>query len=139
VTTTHDPYGAGSPRLVLEKRDLWAGERQPVFWLTGQETWIGSDPSCDVVLPGLDPRHAVVVHDDADEYVVRNCGPQARVHGAVVLTHQILRTGARLDLGPHSLSFYREEYADHGRPFAGRVGGEAGHQRRQPSRRAARG
>ena len=134
VTTTHDGHGTGSPRLVLEKADLWAGERQPLFWLTGVETWIGSDPSCDVVLPGLAPRHVVVEHDDADEYVVRSCGPEARVHGVVVRGRQVLRTGARLDVGSHSLVFSREEHADHGRPFAGRVGGEAGRQRRQPPR-----
>ena len=34
------------------------------------------------------------------------------------------------------MSFYREEYADHGRPYGGRVGGEIGHQRPQPPRGA---
>ncbi len=32
------------------------------------------------------------------------------------------------------MSFFREEYADHGRPYGGRIGGELGHQRTQPSR-----
>ena len=32
------------------------------------------------------------------------------------------------------LSFSREEYADHGRPAGGRLGGEFGHHRSQPSR-----
>jgi hypothetical protein len=32
------------------------------------------------------------------------------------------------------MSFYREEYADHGRPYGGRLGGEIGHQRQQPPR-----
>ena len=32
------------------------------------------------------------------------------------------------------MSFYREEYADHGRPYGGRIGGEIGHQRPQPAR-----
>jgi hypothetical protein len=39
------------------------------------------------------------------------------------------RTGARIDIGPHSLAFLREEYADHGRPHGGREGGEIGPQR----------
>jgi hypothetical protein len=95
------------------------------------------------VLDGLAPHHATVVHDEADEYVISStaagaaAGPdaQTRVHGAVV-RHQLLRTGARVDIGPHSLAFYREEFADHGRPYGGRVGGEAGHQRPQPPRPA---
>jgi hypothetical protein len=76
----------------------------------------------------------VVTHDDADEYVLENCGPETRVHGAVVEDSAMLRTGARVDLGPYSLSFFREEYADHGRPYGGREGGEIGHQRSQPPR-----
>jgi hypothetical protein len=134
VTTTHTPRGSGSPRLVLKKEDMWDGERQPVFWLGGPVTTIGSDSSCDIVLPGIAPLHAVVTHDDADEYVLENCGPETRVHGAVVEDSAMLRTGARVDLGPHSLSFFREEYADHGRPYGGREGGEIGHQRSQPPR-----
>jgi hypothetical protein len=56
------------------------------------------------------------------------------VHGAVVLREALLRTGARVDLGPNTLTYSREEYADHGRPYGGRIGGELGHQRPQPSR-----
>ena len=33
-----------------------------------------------------------------------------------------------------TMTFYREEYADHGRPYGGRIGGELGHQRPQPGR-----
>ncbi|HSP75244.1 MAG TPA: hypothetical protein VLO31_03400, partial [Cryobacterium sp.] len=51
---------------------------------------------------------------------------------------QILRTGARIEMGPWRLAFFREEYADHGRPYGGRVGGEFAVQKPQPSRRAAR-
>ena len=134
-TTTHGPHRSGSPRLVVEKADLWEGEGQQVFWLEGVETTIGSDPGCDVVLPGLDPHHASVLHTDTDEYVLTNLGPETRVHGAVVTGSATLRTGARVDLGEHSLAYAREEYADHGRPFGGRIGGEAGRQRPQPPRR----
>jgi hypothetical protein len=135
-TTTHDPHRSGSPRLVVEKADLWPGERQQVFWLQHVETTIGSDPACDVVLPGLAPHHSSVLHTDSDEYVLTNLGPEVRVHGAVVTGSATLRTGARVDLGEHALAFAREEYADHGRPFGGRVGGEAGRQRPQPPRRS---
>jgi hypothetical protein len=138
VTTTHtDPAGpaAGAPRLVLKSEHRWAGEGQPEFRLDRSVTTIGSHDSCDVVLPDLEPLHAVVFQDDADEFVLDNCGPETRVHGVVVAESAILRTGARIDIGPHSLAYFREEHADHGRPFGGREGGEIGHQRPQPPRR----
>jgi hypothetical protein len=46
-----------------------------------------------------------------------------------------LRTGALITLGPWRLAFFREEFADHGRPFGGRMGGEFAVQRPQPARR----
>lgn len=134
VTTTHGHLGTGAPRLVLEKPEAWAGERQPVYWLDTDETTIGSSPDCDIVLPALETRHALIQATASDEYLVTNLGPEVRVHGALVAGSAMLRTGARIDIGPHSLVFYREEHADHGRPFGGRVGGELGHQRSQPPR-----
>ena len=138
--TTHAPDGSGGPRLVLAWDYTLGDERPPTYWL-GETTVIGSDPGCDVVLAGLEPRHAIIDHAEGDEYVVTAAGGDTRVHGAGALG-QVLRTGARLDLGDHTLVFYREEYADHGRPFGGRIGGELGHQQPQPSReelRALRG
>lgn len=126
--STHDPARGGSPRLVLTKEHVWAGERLPVFWLTGSRTTVGSDPECDVVLPGLRPTHAVITHDERDEFCVTLLGPGS-AHGASVEGSTVLRTGARLELGNHVLVFHREEYADHGRPHGGRIGGELGRQR----------
>ena len=134
VTTTHGSYGSGGPRLVLKSQDLWEGEVQPEFALLPEETSIGSGAACDIVLPDLEEHHASVLHDPKDEYLVVNLGPEVRVHGAVVTASALLRTGARIDLGGHQLTFFREEYADHSRPFGGRVGGEAGHQPSQPPR-----
>lgn len=133
VTTTHDPARGGAPRLV-EVKEVWDGSRPPTHWLE-ETTWIGSDPSCEVRLRGLAPRHAKVVHDESDEYVLVGVDGPVRVHGAPV-DQQRLRTGARVELGGHVLVFRREEYADHGRPYGGRIGGELGHQRRQPPRDA---
>lgn len=132
VTTTHANAGAGGPRLVLAWDYTLGEERAPTYWL-GESTVIGSAEDCDVVLPGLEPRHAVVDHVQGDEYVVTETVGATRVHGAGALG-STLRTGARLELGPHTLVFYREEYADHGRPFGGRIGGELGHQMPQPPR-----
>jgi len=134
ATTTHTENRTGAPRLVLKLEERWEGESQQVFWLTRPLMIIGSDPTCDIVLPGIERLHGVVFHSDDDEYLLDNCGPEVRVHGAVVVDSAILRTGARIDIGPHTLSYFREEYADHGRPYGGREGGEFGHQRSQPPR-----
>ena len=137
VTTTHDPRGGGDPRLVLAPReDLWPGDRPPAYPLRRPVTTIGSDASCDIRLPGLAPVQAEIRHDADDEYVlvhVAGAGTPTRVHGEPV-RRRILRTAARVDVGGWTLTYYREEYADHGRPYGGRVGGEIGHQRPQPGR-----
>jgi len=106
-----------------------------VFPLRDDVTTIGAGPDCDIRLPGLESLHAEVRHDDEDEFVLVRRGSTGitRVHGAPVET-AILRTGCGIDLGQWHLSYFREEYADHGRPYGGRIGGELGHQRSQPSR-----
>jgi len=138
VTTTHDPGGGGNPRLILAPRsDPWPGDRQPVYSLGRTVTTIGSAAECDIRLPGLEPLHAEVRHDADDEYVLVRTGGRegdVRVNGEPV-GQRILRTASRVQLGGWTVSFYREEYADHGRPYGGRIGGELGHQRPQPSRR----
>ncbi len=138
ITTTHDPQRGGDPRLIMAAPEHpQPDERQEVFRLRGEVTTIGSDASCDIRLPGLEPFEAEVRHDDQDEFVVVRLGRpgSTRVHGAATET-ALLRTGARLDVGEWTMSFYREEYADHGRPYGGRLGGEIGFQRPQPPRPA---
>lgn len=137
VTTTHDPRRGGNPRLVLTTGNPGLpDDGRTVFPLRGVETTIGSDPSCDIRLTGLEPLHAVVLHDDRDEFVVfdRSGDQSTLVNGGPILAGRVLRTGARLSVGAWSFAWRRAEYADHGRPFGGRVGGELGHQRSQPER-----
>lgn len=129
VTTTHQ--GGGSPRLVV------AGEvpddtvrRGRRLWLTRQVTRFGSDEGCDVVLPGLADEHFLVRHVAGDEYQVEALAP-TRMHGRLV-REGLLRHGTRVEAGGWSLVYARDEHADHGRPYGGRIGGELGHQRRQP-------
>ncbi len=136
VTTTHDPGRGGSARLVLEKARVWGGERQPVFWLEDGLT-IGSRPGSGIELAGLEELHATVHHDQDDEWVVVAASGTTRVHGAVV-ERQILRTGARVQVGGHVLAFRRDEHADHGRPYYGRIGGELGRQLPQKPRPSGR-
>jgi len=135
VSTTHDPDGGGNPRLVLAPRTDGSGGARRVFALRRGVTTIGSDPGSDIVLPGLAARHAEVWHDERDEFVLVRLGErgQTLVNGAPVDT-AVLRTASRVRLGELTMSFYREEYADHGRPYGGRVGGELGRQRPQPPR-----
>jgi hypothetical protein len=132
VTTTHAEWGAGGPRLLVSGED-----QRFTFDLTEDEIAIGSAPDAGLRLAGLDPLHAVVRHDDADEYVVvfRGEGESAiplDVEGAG--ERMVLRSGARFALGPWTFVFQRAEYADHGRPYGGREGGEGDRQRPQPPR-----
>lgn len=136
VTTTHDPRRGGDPRLVMApSAHPRPDERQKVFRLRGDVTTIGSDVTCDIRLAGLEPFAAEVRHDAADEYVVVRLGSPGttRVNGAPVDT-ALLRTASRLRIGTWTMTFNREEYADHGRPYGGRIGGELGRQRPQPPR-----
>lgn len=133
VTTTHDPLHGGNPRLTLVSTDGVHHEHPLVHYLGDDVTTIGSGAQCDVRLPRLADLHAQVRHDEDDEIVLEANDPEVRVHGERV-RRQILRTGSRVDLGEWTFTFSREEYADHGRPYGGRIGGELGHQRPQPAR-----
>lgn len=138
ATTTHDPDRGGYPKLVVAPGPfVLPGQQQPVFHL-GARTILGSDAAADAVLAGLSPLHAEVRHTDDDEFVIAPlaAGDAVKVNGAVVATEALLRTGTRVQLGPWTLTYTRQEYADHGRPYGGRVGGELGHQRPQPPRGA---
>ena len=138
-TTTHARSGAGRPRLIFGRVDTpWDGTMLSEFTLLPGLTYIGSGSGVDLHLDGLPPLAAVVRHTERDEYVLvmtdadggilRGAGPAAQGDS------RILRTGARVELGAWRMGFFREEFADHGRPFGGRQGGELAHQAPQPSR-----
>ncbi|MGM7423113.1 GNAT family N-acetyltransferase [Cellulosimicrobium sp. CpK407] len=93
-------------------------------------THVGSADDSDVLLQGADPLHARIVHDTADEYVLEMIGRGETSSGP----NEVLRTGARFTAGPWRLVYTRDEFADHGRPYGGRSGGEGAHQRPQPPR-----
>lgn len=130
VRSTDSPWGGGGPRLVLVPTDGVYRAELPTYWLQQEVTTIGSDPDCDIVLTGLAAHHAEVRHEGGDEYVLVAIDPRTRVFGERV-GQRLLRTSSRVELGEHTLSFVREEFADHGRPHGGRVGGELGRQRTQ--------
>ena len=73
--------------------------------------------------------HAEIVHNDRDEYVLVRHGKVSGSFGPG--SSSVLRTGSRLQMGQWCLAFFREEFADHGRPFGGRSGGEFAYQRPQ--------
>lgn len=138
VTTTHYIPGSGRPRLIFSVGSGdWDGSRPREFDLRPDRTVIGSSPDADLRLDGLEARHAEIRHNDDDEYVLYSYAPTGG--GRPNLPHgsdnaRILRTGSRIELGHWRLAFYREEFADHGRPFGGRLGGEYEFQKQQPVR-----
>lgn len=139
ITTTHYAPGAGRPRLIfVVGSENWNGQMPREFDLLPGVTTIGSSPSADLQLPGLQPLHAEIRHDAQDEYVLFPLGAVAggaRPIPGRDADGQVLRTGARIEMGPWRMGFFREEYADHGRPYGGRLGGELSYQRPQPRRR----
>ncbi len=139
VTTTHYTPGSGRPRLIfVVGSENWNGQRPREFDLLPTVTRIGSGESADLQLAGLLDSHAEIVHDADDEYVYYPSGRAGATTSSGRKTGgQILRTGARIELGPWRMAFFREEFADHGRPYGGRVGGELAHQKRQAARRRA--
>lgn len=138
ITTTHYTPGSGRPRLVfVVGSENWDGTPPREFDLLPGVTTIGSGEDCDLRLDGLLPVHAEIRHDGSDEYVLYAHGPiRSSAVRAADGDGQILRTGARLELGDWRMAFFRAEFADHGRPFGGRVGGELAHQKPQPGRAA---
>ncbi|MDQ0729364.1 FHA domain-containing protein [Arthrobacter sp. B1I2] len=130
ITTTHYARGGGRPRLIfVQDSATWTGQIPREVALTGDVTTIGSGPGADVRLEGLEEFHAEIRHDEQDEYVLVPNGP---VSGSVSRTGpSVLRTGARIQMGQWCLAFFREEFADHGRPYGGRSGGELAYERPQ--------
>ena len=140
VTTTHDPYGGGHPRLYLSDTRVPATARGVrVHYLPPGETSIGAGEDVDLRLDGTSDLQAVVTRTADDEYVI---GARGRLTPTFVngreLPVQTLRTGARIELGPWRLTYVRDEFADHGRPYGGRIGGELGYQRPQDQPRYQR-
>jgi hypothetical protein len=134
-TTTHAEFGAGNPLLRIS-RD---GERSE-FPLDADTVRIGSAEGNELQLADTDPVHATIEHDERDEYVLTMHGyGEMNSNPTADATHdgdatETLRTGARFTAGPWTLVFAREEFADHGRPFGGRKGGEFSDQPLQPPR-----
>lgn len=135
VSTTHDPTGGGLPRLYFPPADV-AGSRLKVFHLR-PEVRIGDRDDADLRLAGVAAEQARIYRNEVDEYVIEPLpgGLPVRVHGARIAGPALLRTGARIEIGPWQMVYFRAEYADHGRPYGGRQGGEIDRQRWQPPAR----
>jgi hypothetical protein len=126
VTTTHYSPGSGRPRLIfVVGSENWNGEPPREFNLLPDVTTIGSGENSSLRLDGLAMVAAEIRHDEQDEYLLFLPGDTVG---------RVLRTGARIEVGPWRMAFFREEFADHGRPFGGRQGGELEHQKRQARR-----
>jgi hypothetical protein len=126
IITTHDARGGGRARLIFALGGRApANTRQREFDLVPGVTTIGSSADADLTLAGLNEWHAEIRRDPADEYVYVDLGTPAgsRVDGQPAC-EQALHTADRIEIGAWTLSYYREEFADHGRPHGGRQGGE---------------
>jgi aryl-alcohol dehydrogenase-like predicted oxidoreductase len=121
------------PRLIFAW-SAWPqeGEVRRVAYLQSPRTTIGSAPECDIQVDGLQELHAVIDRTAGDEYVLTHVAAEGTsLVAGVPAAGSLLRTGAAVALDDIRLTYFREEYADHGRPFGGRIGGELGHQRPQ--------
>ncbi|WP_122260715.1 FHA domain-containing protein [Ornithinimicrobium cerasi] len=136
VTTTHDPLGGGTPRLVYYLVPPEEGGERQVLPLRRGTTRIGSSAEDDLRLSDLSPGHVEIRRNPAtDEYeAVPVAGVVTTVGGAEVSAPVLLRTGAVVRAGGRAFTYVRDEYADHGRPYGGREGGEFARQRPQPPR-----
>ena len=146
ITTTHHTHGSGRPRLIFGLGSTrWKGGLPQIMELTGDVTTIGSAPDADLYVADAAPHHAEIRHTRADEYVLYSFSPvgtgidASKTNAALAEGGVILRTGALVQIGDWRMSFYREEFADHGRPFGGRSGGEFAVQKPQPPRRVRPG
>jgi hypothetical protein len=123
--------GGGRPRLRFAMGGMAPAGSQPreVTLREAETTRIGSGPGADLQLDGLAEEHAEIRYEQGDDYVLVDLGSPdgCRVDGQLV-ERAALHTGDRIEVGDWTLSYYREEYADHGRPFGGRSGGEALHE-----------
>jgi len=126
ISTTHYSSGSGRPRLVfIIGSKNWDGTPAREFDLLPETTTIGAGADADLQLADLGTVSAVVRHTAQDEYVLEVSG----------MSPVTLRTGSRIELGIWRMAFFRAEFADHGRPWGGRVGGEMARQRPQQDRR----
>ena len=134
-TTTHAGWGAGDPHLRVTRDD-----ERFVHHITTDQVRIGSADENELTLADTDPVHATIIHDERDEYVLTLHGEgEMNANPDADGTHEgdrseTLRTGASFTAGPWRFVFQREEFADHGRPFGGRQGGEYSDQPPQPRR-----
>ncbi len=134
LTTTHDPDGGGQPRLVFAMGETaQAGDPRRVFALKPTGARIGSAEGSDLQLSGIDPVQAEIRRDSNDEYILvaRGTDTVSKINGVAIRDEQVLRTGSRIELGDWGMTYTRAEFADHGRPYGGRAGGEFSRQRKQ--------
>lgn len=113
-TGNHRAPALGYPRLVFAAGGaVSTHDAQREFELVDDVTTIGSGADADLRLDELEERHAEIRRDAADEYVYVRLGVATgnTVHG-LPAERVVLRTGARVELGPWTVMFYREEYAD---------------------------
>jgi hypothetical protein len=132
VTDEDVPVRAGRPRLVIATGghapvgSPEAAGIQRAFTLDADQVSIGSADTQDIRLADLEPEHGVIRREvEGDEWVYSDVHPStASCVDGVITDAARLHHGDRLELGAVTLIFQRDEEADHGRPDAGREGGD---------------
>ena len=139
VTTTHDPRRGREPPADPGRRGAIRGRAtdRTVFRLRDDVTTIGSRRR---LRHPAGRARAAARRGPARRRTTSSCWSgsvaraDTRVNGAPVRHARSCAPAPGSSSASWTMTFYREEYADHGRPYGGRVGGELGHQRPQPSR-----
>lgn len=131
TTTTHGSWGSGHPHLSIRRSD-----HRMDFALTAGTVRLGSAPDMELIVPGADPHHATIVHNEFDEFALtmHGDGDMSAASEGPGGRSETLRSGARFTIGPWEFAFWREEASDHGRPYGGRNGGEGSVEPRQGPR-----
>jgi hypothetical protein len=95
--------------------------------LNADVTTVGSAEGQDIQLDGIEPAHGEIRRETADdEFVYHHLSNDGTSHiDGVIIASAGLHHGDRLTVGPWTLIYQRDEYADHGRFDGGREGGES--------------
>ncbi|WP_105565325.1 FHA domain-containing protein [Microbacterium halophytorum] len=131
TTTTHGPWGSGNPHLSIRRSD-----HRMDFALVSGTVRLGAAPDMELIVPGAEPHHATIVHNEYDEFVLTMHG-EGEMNAAPENPNErteTLRSGARFTIGGWEFVFWRAEASDHGRPYGGRNGGEGAHEHGQNPR-----
>jgi hypothetical protein len=79
--------------------------RPTVTVAPGKRLIAGSSAAADLILPGLNPQHAVFYHDPDQGWLVAHFGAEVRVNDSEpIFAPTVLAAGDRVRLGPATVT-----------------------------------